>query len=71
MTYTKKLETHVSDLVATFLGFARDAEASDLVLGKYLESICIRNEADHGRLGQYEGMERKHRTVWGAIRNTV
>ena len=54
MTYIKKLATYVYDLAATFLGFARDAEASALVLGKNLERIRIRSEAAHGRLGQDE-----------------
>ena len=33
LTYTKKLATYVSDLASIFLGFARDEEALDLVLG--------------------------------------
>ena len=61
----------MSDLAATLLGFELDAEASDLVLGEDLERICIQNEADHGRLGQDEDMERENKTVWGAIRNVV
>ena len=71
LTYIKKLATYVSDIEATFLGFACDAEALDLVFCKDLERIRIRNEVAHGRLGQDEDMERKHRTVWGSIRNTV
>ena len=31
LTYIKNLATYVSDFVATFLVFARDVEASDLV----------------------------------------
>ena len=53
----------MSDIAATFLGFVRDAEESDLVLDEDLERIHIRTEADHGRLGQDEDMEREHRTV--------
>ena len=33
LTYTKNLSTYVSDLAATFLGFACDEEALALVLG--------------------------------------
>ena len=51
LTYIIKLATYISYLAATFLGFARDVEASDLVLGKDLESICIQTEAAHGNLG--------------------
>ena len=61
----------MSDIAATFLGFVRDAEESDLVLDEDLERIHIRTEADHGRLGQDEDMERENKTVWGAIRNVV
>ena len=46
----------MSDLSATFLGFARDAEASALILGEDLERIHIRTEADHGSLVQDEDM---------------
>ena len=58
LIYTRKLATYVLDLAATFLGFARDAEASDLVLGEDLYRICIQNEVSHGRLGQEDDMER-------------
>ena len=71
LTYTKKLATYVSDLAATFLGLARDAEASALVLGKDLEWICIKNEAAHGSLGQDEDMEGEHGKLWGSIRSAV
>ena len=57
LTYIKKLATNVSDLAATLLGFTRDAEASALGLGKYLEIIGIQTEAAHGRLGQDEDTE--------------
>ena len=71
MTYIKKLSTYVSDLAATVLGFACDAEASALVLGEDREIIHIRTEADRGRLVQDEYMEREHGIVWGSIRNAV
>ena len=61
----------MSDLVATFLGFSRDAEVSALVLGKYLDRLRIQTEAAHGRLVQDEDMEREHGSVWGAIWNAV
>ena len=51
LTNIKKLATYVSDPAANFLGFANDAEASDLVLGEDLESIYIQTEASHVRLG--------------------
>ena len=63
LTYIKNLATYVSDLASTFLGFAHDTKASALVLGEYLERIHIQTEAYHGSLGQYEYMEREHRTV--------
>ena len=71
LTYIKRLATYVSDLVAAFLGLTCDAEASALVLIKYLESICIRTEAAHGTLGQDKSIEREHETVWESIRNSV
>ena len=71
LTYIKKLATYVSDLAATFLYLARDAEASTLVLGKDLERICIKTESAHGSLGQDEDMEGGHGTLWGSIRNAV
>ena len=40
LNYTKNLSTYVSDIASTFLGFARDAEASDLVLGKKLAGFA-------------------------------
>ena len=52
LTYIKNLATYVSDLVATFLGFSRDVEASDLVLGEDIDRLCIKNEATDGRMGQ-------------------
>ena len=61
----------MSDLAATLLGFARDAEASYLVLGEDLEMIYIWTELAYVRLVQDEEMEREHGTVWGSIRNTV
>ena len=54
LTYINKLTTYVFDLAATFLGFARDAEASALVLG--LDRLHIQTEASHERLVQDEGM---------------
>ena len=54
--HLKKIATYVSDLAATFLSFTRDAEAPYLVLGEYLERICIQTEAAHGRLIQDEDM---------------
>ena len=56
LTYIKKLATRMSDLVATFLGFAHDAEASALVLGKDLDRLRIQTKASHGRLVQGEDM---------------
>ena len=50
LTYIKNLATYMSDLAVTFLGFARDAEASALVLGEDLDRLHIRTEAAHGRL---------------------
>ena len=70
-TDIKNLATYVSDLATAFFGFTRDAEAPDLVLGKDLEIISIRNEEAHGRLCQYEYMDQKHGTVWVAIQNEV
>ena len=61
----------MSDLAATFLGFARDAEASDLILGKELDMIFIQTEAAHGKLGQDKSLDREHGTLWGAICNSV
>ena len=46
------------DLAATFLGFARDAEASAQLLGEGLGRIRIRTDAARGRLGQDNDMER-------------
>ena len=57
LTYIKFLSTYVLDLMGTFLGFAHDAELPALVLGEYLDRICIRTEAAHGRLGQDKDME--------------
>ena len=57
LTYTKNLSTYVLDLMGTFLVFAHDAEVPALVLGEYIDRICIRTEADHGRLGQDKDME--------------
>ena len=71
LTYIKKLATYVSDLSATFLGFAHDSEASDLVLGEDLERICIQNEAAHEMMGQDEDMERAQMTLWLVVWNTV
>ena len=71
MTYIKTLATYASDLAATFLGFAHDAEESALVLGEDLERICIRTDAFNGRLVQDEDMEQEQRTVWWSIRNAV
>ena len=45
LTYIKTLATYISDLEATFFGFARGAEASALVLGKDLERFFIQTEA--------------------------
>ena len=42
----------MSDLAAIFLDFARDAEASDLVLGEELDMLCIQTDTANGRLGQ-------------------
>ena len=50
----EKLDTYVLDLASTFLGFARDAELSALVLVEDLERLCIQTEAVHGRMGQDE-----------------
>ena len=61
----------MSDLAATFLGFARDAEASALVLDKYLERIHIQTETNHGKMGQYEDMDWEHGEVWWAIQDSV
>ena len=61
----------MSDIAATFLGFARDAEASALVLGKDLEKIRIQTKASHGRLVQDEYIEKENGTFWQANRNTV
>ena len=61
----------MSDLAATFLGFARDAESSALLLGEDLDRLCIQTEAAHGRLGQDKDTEQEHGTVWGAILNAV
>ena len=61
----------MSDLAATLLGFARDAEASTLVLIKYLKRIRIQTESDYGRLVQDEYMDREHGAVWGSIWNEV
>ena len=47
----EKLDTYVLDLASTFLGFARDAELSALVLVEDLERLCIQTEAVHGRMG--------------------
>ena len=41
LTYIKKLATYVYYFAATLLGFTNDAEASDLISGKYLERIYI------------------------------
>ena len=54
LTYIKNLATYVSDLVATFLGFSRDAEASALVLGEDSQMIRIQTEAASGILVQYK-----------------
>ena len=51
LTYIKKLATYVSDLAVTLLGFARDAEAPDLVLGKKIDRIRIQTEAAYERMG--------------------
>ena len=50
----EKLDTYVLDLASTFLGFARDAELSALVLVEDLERLCIQTEAVHERLVQDE-----------------
>ena len=71
LTNIKKLATYVSDLAATFLGFAHDAEASDLVLGEDLENISIQTEASHVRMGQDKDMDQEHGKVWGDIRNAL
>ena len=67
----KKLSTYTSDLEAKFLVFEHDAEASALVLGKYLDRLRIQTEAANGILGQDEGMDWEHRPFWGAITNAV
>ena len=71
LTYIKKLAIYMFDIGAAFLGFARDVEASALLLVKYLERICIRTESDRGRLCQDEDMEQEHGEVWGSIHNSV
>ena len=71
LTYIKKLDTYVSDLADTFLGFACDLEDSALILGKDFDKIRIRAEADHRSLGQDKDMEREHRTVCVSTRNSV
>ena len=53
------------DLAATFLVFARDAEASALVLGKDLDRLHIQNYSSHGSLDQDKDINLEHRTVWG------
>ena len=67
MTYIKKLAIYVSDLAASFFGFARYAEASALVLGEDLERICIQTKAASGRLVQYKEIDWEYGTVWEAI----
>ena len=52
LIYTKILDTYVYDIAANFLDFARDEEASALVLGEDLEMIRIQTESSHGRLIQ-------------------
>ena len=63
LTYIKKLATYVSDLEANLLGFTRDAEASDLVWGEYLDRIHIQTKAVHGRLGQDKDMEQEDGSI--------
>ena len=71
LTYIKKLATYVYYFAATLLGFTHDAEASDLISGKYLERIYIWTEAAHGRLHQDKDIDREHRTFWVSIWNIV
>ena len=71
LIYTKILDTYVYDIAANFLDFARDEEASALVLGEDLEMICIQTEASRWRLIQDEDMEQEHRIFWGYIQTKV
>ena len=56
LTYIKTFSTYVSDLAATLLGFAGNAEVSALLLVEDLESIHIQTEAAHRSLVQDEEM---------------
>ena len=71
LTYIKNLAAYVWDLAAIFLGFARDAEASALVLSEDLDRLSIQTEAAHGSLGQDKDTEQKHGNLWRAIRGAV
>ena len=53
------------------MGFARDAEASKLVLGKDLERLSIQTDAAHISMGQEENIEQEHRKVWGSTHKLV
>ena len=61
----------MSDLVANYLGLARDVEASDKILDKDLDRLPIQNKVAHGSLGQYDDIEREHRKFWRAICNAL
>ena len=60
LTYTIKLDPFMSDLASTFLGFARYAEASALVLGKYLDMLHTQTDTECSRTGPEE-LRRIHR----------
>ena len=59
------------ELASTLLLLTRDAEASALLLGKYLEIIRIQTKVAHGSMVKDEDMDREHRKVWVAIQNEV
>ena len=61
----------MSDLVATFSGFARDVEDLAQILTDDLERLRVQKNLAHERLGQDDDMERKHGTVWGSIQTAV